>query len=100
MIDKGGRTGHRRTVLPVRPRRQAGDERRRPDLDAPQANGLEAPRAKFLELRHDEVRRIPLLGTSVNKGKMKSRSLIGSGLSLLLSEPLVADPRCRKLYII
>src|SRR3712207_7511303 len=29
VIDKGGRTGHRRTVLPGRPRRQAGDKRRR-----------------------------------------------------------------------
>jgi hypothetical protein len=56
VIDKGGRTGHRRTVLPGRPRRQAGDERRRPDLDAPQANILEAPRAKFREPRACELR--------------------------------------------
>jgi hypothetical protein len=28
-------------------------------------------RANFLELRHDEVRRTPLLGTLVNKGKSK-----------------------------
>src|SRR5215212_136155 len=69
VIDKGGRTVHRRTVLPGRPQRQAGDEPRRPDLEAPQGNILEAPRAKFRELRKAEVqlRRIPIPSTQVNK---------------------------------
>ena len=31
-------------------------------------------RPNFLELRYGEVRRIPLLGTSVNKGRKKGRS--------------------------
>jgi hypothetical protein len=40
----------------------------------PYAEALRLPKLNFGELRKSEVRRTPLLGTSVNKGKMKGRS--------------------------
>ena len=52
--------------------------------------------ANFLELRTGEVRRIPLLGTWVNKGKMRKGQGILWGVSALSLLTFIAGEAVRR----